>query len=254
MTPSATYRQPVRNGAEITFSSSDVSGSTRAESVPVRCHQLSTAHKVSKHSKAIKKRQLLSNNNHPSFTGSVHDGASTDCVPGRGAFSRQVSPLMQVSLPSQRPASFADQVSAVECHKPEDYQSLLPCKTDNALSSGLGRTRLQLPAYECSFIQDIVKTTVEGKNVHLDGKIRSAPKSKKQFTVQQIARHNQRERERVFKIRCGIEQLGELIPPYYLTKPRSKLSMIQVLTMASSYIRELSSLLEAGSGTDKGSA
>lgn len=277
MIPSATYRQPVRNGAEVTSSNSDVPGSVRAESVPVQCHHPSTVRRVSGNSKVIK-GQLLSNNNHPPFTGSVHDGASTDGILNTGSFSRQVSPLMQVSLPSLPPASFADQVSAVECHKPDDFQSLLPYKTDNSLSFDLGRTKLQLPVYERWFIQHISKTLAEGKEGHCSSKIASASasaststsisastsasasasasasKPMRRFTAQQRARHNRREKKRVLSIGHYTEKLRELIPSNYLTKPRSKLSKLQVLTMASSYIKELSSQLEKGAETDKSSA
>ena len=56
--------------------------------------------------------------------------------------------------------------------------------------------------------------------------------------------HSVRERNRVAVLTHGYEQLRSRIPCYYLSRPRNKLSKLQILTLATRYIKELTDLLK----------
>ena len=63
---------------------------------------------------------------------------------------------------------------------------------------------------------------------------------------QQRELHRDRERHRVAILTQGYEQLRSRIPWQYLPGPRNKLSKLQVLTLSTEYIKDLTNLLKQG--------
>lgn len=65
---------------------------------------------------------------------------------------------------------------------------------------------------------------------------------------EQLLCRNKRERDRVALVNFAYELLRSRIPQYYLPRARNKLNRAQILTLATSYIKDLTILLEQDGG------
>ena len=196
----------------------------------------------------------------PAVASSAGPGHCSDASrPEQLCFTRSVSHVSscgQPTLPSLRLADpdssqlFFDQSRWSEYVVPEGET------VEDLLSD------FRLPPYDRSFDQYLGLMAVGREKLQVSGNVMVATsadrgvKRKNQFSegnapkyvlsIEPPVPRNVRERRRVAIMKHGYEQLRSLIPWYYLNRPREKLSKFQILTMATTYIRELTEQLRQG--------
>lgn len=124
----------------------------------------------------------------------------------------------------------------------------------------------RLPPYDQAFDQYLGLAPPEKKKLQGSGIVMAATsadrgvKRKNQFCEDNAPKYffsnesresrNERERRRAATITHGYEQLRSRIPDNYLPRSRSKLSKLQILTSAITYIKALTNLLRQGDVAD----
>lgn len=178
--------------------------------------------------------------------------------PRQGNFARSVShvsPFREPILPSLRPADpDSSQLFANKSRWPGYVEDLPKGETaDDGLSD------FRLPTYDQAFDQYLGQTppgrkklqgggilmisTSANRGVKRKNECSEDNQPKNFLSIEQRERHREGERNRIAILAHGYEQLRSRIPCYYLPCPRSKLSKLQILTLATSYIKDLTDLL-----------